>query len=136
MLQTLLNNTQDKLSKNPWSIVVDILNIYTEGDRTLMRSLLNMITLEYRFDHINYVSCHRFTRADDEVLLQRNPNCARALLYMSKIHFAMPRFPRIYHRLWIQLKPIITEWEMRCSTCFDEQFAFHILYNKPEVYVF
>lgn len=110
----------------PWDTVRTLIMKYTD-DPLLRDSLMNMVTLRYRFDHIQYVSTTRAMRTTESRLLQA-PNTARALVYLSKIQFALSFFPMAYAPLWKQLGVLFSEWEQYMCRTYDEAFACTVLF--------
>ena len=131
MAQSLLTKElmagRTRTPSSPWALVMDVIQNYT-CDSYLAKSLFYMVTMRYRFDHIHYVSTIRSMHATENRLI-KHENCAKALVFLSKIQFAMPSFPKVYETLWSQLGPLLKEWETYIYKSYDDHFAFQVVHD-------
>lgn len=113
----------------PWTRVVQVLREHTK-DPLLVSSLYRMITLQYRFDHIQYITRLPLMHLEEDDMI-RYENTVRALLRISKIRFAMAHYPVAYEKVWSRLYIMFKEWERHLLTTKDEAFAFLVLHEAP-----
>ena len=111
---TLTEALQDYKSLTAWGVVEHIVKKHVT-DPYLVASLMNMLTLRYRFDHFQYVSSIPSSHVFEEYF-QKVPVVAEAICCVRKIKFALPHFPRAYVHIWNEVSTVLKSWEFELTT--------------------
>jgi len=106
---TLTEEIQKCKTQSAWTIVFNKVQSHIK-DPLLVESLMNMLTMKYRFDHFQYVSLIP-TDYNLELIFLKQPFIAEALILVEKLKFALPHFPHVYQHIWIDVYKIVLKWE-------------------------